>query len=104
MMMITSRRATPRAIHANHRRGAGVLGSFIDAISWGDAVERICAWASTRESRYVCVCPVHSIVTAAQLREFRDVINGADMATPDGMPVAWMLRRLGYPRQTRISG
>ena len=32
------------------------------------------------------------------------VVNEADMATPDGMPVAWMLRRLGFPGQERING
>jgi len=26
------------------------------------------------------------------------------MATPDGAPIAWMLRRLGFPDQPRISG
>jgi N-acetylglucosaminyldiphosphoundecaprenol N-acetyl-beta-D-mannosaminyltransferase len=26
------------------------------------------------------------------------------MATPDGMPIAWMLRHLGYPGQERING
>jgi UDP-N-acetyl-D-mannosaminuronic acid transferase (WecB/TagA/CpsF family) len=31
-------------------------------------------------------------------------IDGADMATPDGAPVAWMLRKLGFARQPRISG
>lgn len=28
----------------------------------------------------------------------------ADMSTPDGAPIAWMLRRLGYPAQERING
>ena len=32
------------------------------------------------------------------------MLNGADMETPDGMPVAWMLRRLGHAGQQRING
>ena len=32
------------------------------------------------------------------------MVNEADMATPDGAPVAWLLRRLGYARQQRING
>ncbi|MEO6664301.1 MAG: WecB/TagA/CpsF family glycosyltransferase [Rubrivivax sp.] len=31
-------------------------------------------------------------------------LSGADMATPDGAPIAWMLRRAGAAGQTRISG
>jgi N-acetylglucosaminyldiphosphoundecaprenol N-acetyl-beta-D-mannosaminyltransferase len=47
---------------------------------------------------------VHSVVTAAQNSEFAKALNRADMATPDGAPVAWMLRRLGSKGQQRING
>ncbi len=81
-----------------------VLGSYIDALSWDDALERINAWARRRESRYVCACNVHSLVTGSLEPAFREIINSADMALPDGMPVAWSLRKLGFPQQQRING
>ena len=31
-------------------------------------------------------------------------IEGADLATPDGAPVAWVLRRIGHRDQERING
>jgi N-acetylglucosaminyldiphosphoundecaprenol N-acetyl-beta-D-mannosaminyltransferase len=31
-------------------------------------------------------------------------VTDADLAAPDGAPVAWMLRRLGAPGQPRVSG
>lgn len=86
------------------RAGASVLGSHIDAVGWGDCLDRIFAWAARRESRYVCMCNVHSVVTARRDRAFGEVINAADLAPPDGAPVAWRLRALGYPRQQRICG
>ena len=86
------------------REGARVLGSYIDAISWNDAATRILNWAHAHESRYVCVCNVHSIVTARQDPVFADVVNKADIATPDGMPVSWTLRRKGFSGQQRING
>ncbi len=89
---------------ASHRRGAGVLGAFIDALGWDDTLARIEGWAAGRESRYVCICNAHSVVTAHRWVGHRQVINGADMATPDGAPVAWMLRRLGFAGQPRVSG
>lgn len=52
----------------------------------------------------VCICNVHSVVRAWQETEFGRVVNEADMATPDGAPVAWMLRRLGHAGQQRING
>lgn len=81
-----------------------VLGSPIDAIGVDDAVRTIATWAAARESRSVCICNVHSVVTATQDPAFAHAIAGADMATPDGAPVAWMLRRLGAAGQRRVSG
>ena len=84
--------------------GKFVLSSFISAVNWDDALNAISGWASRRDSRYICICNVHSVVTARQEVEFQKVINEADMATPDGMPVAWMLRMLGEKGQQRING
>lgn len=86
------------------RLGARVLGAFIDAVDYPVALERISGWAARRESRYVCICNVHSVVTAGQVAEFGHVVNEADMATADGAPVAWMLRKLGFAGQERING
>ncbi|WP_216821666.1 WecB/TagA/CpsF family glycosyltransferase [Uliginosibacterium sp. TH139] len=46
----------------------------------------------------------HSVVTTGQDAAFGKVIREADMATPDGAPVAWMMRKLGHPAQERING
>lgn len=81
-----------------------VLQSPIDAVDWETAVGRIRAWARNHESRYVCICNAHSVVTACQDRRFATAIEQADMATPDGAPVAWLMRRMGQQAQRRISG
>lgn len=86
------------------RDAVAVLGARIDALDWTEAVGRLVAWGARRQSRTVCICNVHSVVTAAQDPSFMAVINGADLATPDGMPVAWMLRLLGRRGQRRING
>ncbi len=86
------------------RTGTIVLDAFIDALDWPTALSRIATWAAHHESRYVCICNVHSVVSAGQDPEFGKVINEADMATPDGAPIAWMLRRIGFPTQPRING
>lgn len=86
------------------RKGMPVLGAFIDALSWGDAIRQIVAWGAARESRYICICNVHSVVTTTLDSDFKMVVNEADMVTPDGAPVAWALRKLGFPVQERING
>lgn len=86
------------------RVGSPVLSAFIDALDWVTAVERIIVWGVQHESRYVCISNVHSVVTASQNPTFSGVVTAADMATPDGAPVAWMLRCLGHLGQQRING
>jgi N-acetylglucosaminyldiphosphoundecaprenol N-acetyl-beta-D-mannosaminyltransferase len=86
------------------RTTAAILGARIDVLSWQQSVDRIAGWGQRRESRYVCACNVHSVVTASTDASFRTAINGADMATPDGMPVAWSIRALGFGKQDRING
>lgn len=84
--------------------GADVLGARINALDWRETLEVLVGWAARSESRYVCISNVHMVVTARNDRALADALNQADMATPDGAPIAWMLRRLGFDKQTRISG
>jgi N-acetylglucosaminyldiphosphoundecaprenol N-acetyl-beta-D-mannosaminyltransferase len=86
------------------RKTANVLGVSIDALDWTSVLDKLLLWARARESRYVAVCNAHVVVTAARDADYGQVINEADMAVPDGAPVAWMLRRQGFARQSRISG
>ena len=81
-----------------------VLGVPVDAISFTGAQDRLLAWGHARESRYVVLANVHVVVTASTEPDFGAVVAAADMATPDGAPVAWMLRKLGHAGQGRVSG
>jgi N-acetylglucosaminyldiphosphoundecaprenol N-acetyl-beta-D-mannosaminyltransferase len=86
------------------RRGAYVLDTHIDALSWDEVMSRVVSWGAHHQSRYVTLCNVHSVVTASQDTEFNGVLSQADLALPDGAPVAWALRREGFPQQQRING
>lgn len=86
------------------RPGQRVLGTWVDALSWDDALGQLLSWSAVRESRYVCVCNVHSVVTALRDADLRDALDGADLTVADGAPIAWAMRRLGRATQQRISG
>lgn len=81
-----------------------VIGAKISVITWEAILNILLRWSKNKESRYVCICNVHSVVTARQDSAFAKVIREADMATPDGAPVAWLMRRLGVASQERING
>ena len=38
------------------------------------------------------------------MRAFREVVNRADLVTPDGMPLVWMMRLKGLHNQQRVYG
>jgi N-acetylglucosaminyldiphosphoundecaprenol N-acetyl-beta-D-mannosaminyltransferase len=86
------------------RRTLPVLGAPIDVLDQRTAVDRIGAWAGRKQSRVVCICNAHAVVTATRDADFMRIVHEADMVTPDGAPVAWMQRRLGARCQRRVSG
>lgn len=90
--------------HVETRCQAPVLGVPVDCLDWPTAITRICTWAARRESRYVSICDAHSIVRATRDPDHAKHLGGADMVTPDGWPVAWMLRQTASPTQPRVNG
>ena len=81
-----------------------ILGTRTDSTNYSDAVTRVLAWARTHESRYVCVSNVHVTMEAYDSAEYRAIVNGADLVTPDGMPLVWALRLFGVSGATRVYG
>ncbi len=81
-----------------------ILGLRVDATSYESASSQILDWAENGETRYVCVANVHMVMEAYDDPCFREIVNSADLVTPDGMPLVWMLRGLGFPRQERVYG
>ena len=81
-----------------------ILGTRIDATSYAAATEQVLAWAGEGRSRCVCVANVHMVMECYDAPDYRKLVNGADMVTPDGMPLVWALKRLGVPGASRVYG
>jgi N-acetylglucosaminyldiphosphoundecaprenol N-acetyl-beta-D-mannosaminyltransferase len=81
-----------------------VIGTTLSTTSYSAATAAIMSWARAGENRYVCVATVQTLMEAHDSAEFSEVIRGADMVTPDGMPLVWMLRMKGHREQTRVYG
>jgi N-acetylglucosaminyldiphosphoundecaprenol N-acetyl-beta-D-mannosaminyltransferase len=79
------------------------LSGLVTVVTQEQVLARIGSWAAEGESRYICFCNVHSIVSTTQDDEFRKVVNEADMALADGKPIAWTMRLRNLP-QSRIAG
>jgi N-acetylglucosaminyldiphosphoundecaprenol N-acetyl-beta-D-mannosaminyltransferase len=81
-----------------------ILGIGVDATSYEDATARVMEWARNGESRMVCLGVVASVMEARESAMYRAALEGADLVTPDGMPLVWMLRWLGVKLATRVYG
>ena len=81
-----------------------VLGVLVTCNDWRAVMKKILLWAEQNESRSVGICNVHVCVTGYQDIEFQKLLNQNDINTPDGAPIAWLLRRKGVKGQVKISG
>ena len=81
-----------------------VLGMRVDATPYEDASRRVLRWAREGRSGYVCVATVHMTMEAFDSPAFRQVVNGADLVTPDGRPLVWALRGLGVRGASQVRG
>lgn len=81
-----------------------VIDIDVHATSYADATSRICSWAKTGESRAVYATNVHVLMEAWDSPDFRSHMNHADLVTPDGMPLVWMMRWKGQRDQQRVYG
>ena len=80
-----------------------VLGMRVDGTSYTAATALVTQWAMQGESRYVCEAPVAMVMETYDSAEYRAMINGADLVTPGGMPIVWVLRCLELRGQPRVT-
>ena len=87
-----------------------ITGTNINVTSYKEVVDLVASWlsrgnsAGEKRARYICITSVHGIVIARWDPELRNALNGADVVTPDGMPVVWALRSFGATGQQRVYG
>ncbi|MDV2996190.1 MAG: N-acetylglucosaminyldiphosphoundecaprenol N-acetyl-beta-D-mannosaminyltransferase [Chroococcidiopsis sp. SAG 2025] len=81
-----------------------VIGSPVTVAPFDRQIEMMLEWASSRASRFVCVANVHMLIEAYWHPEFHAVLARADLVTPDGMPLVWMMKLMGAQHQNRIAG
>ena len=81
-----------------------LLSLSITTGSYQNITENILALAKARVSSYTCVANVHMLVEAHKDKEFADIVNGADVVTPDGKPITWGLRLMHHQEQERVAG
>lgn len=81
-----------------------ILGVPIAPVTQEAVMQQVLDWATRGESRYVCLATVYSVMLARDRADYRAALTQADLATPDGMPLVWCLRWLGFRGAGRVAG
>lgn len=81
-----------------------VTGTGITALPFEEQIDVMISWAKERTSRVVCVANVHMLMESRWNESLQNVLEGADLITPDGMPIVWVMRSLGIKKQDRVAG
>jgi N-acetylglucosaminyldiphosphoundecaprenol N-acetyl-beta-D-mannosaminyltransferase len=81
-----------------------ILGVKVSAINLKSGVDLAMEWIEAGKPGYVCVTGVHGLVEAQRNPEFRRILNGSVINTPDGMPLTWIGRLEGFQQMNRVFG
>lgn len=81
-----------------------ILGLSVTSGPYRVFVEKIIDFATSRKSSYICVANVHMLVEAYKDKQFAELVNNADIITPDGMPLVWSFKLLYGIKQSRVAG
>jgi N-acetylglucosaminyldiphosphoundecaprenol N-acetyl-beta-D-mannosaminyltransferase len=81
-----------------------VLGVGISVLNLRTALVAIADAVSARRKGYICVTGVHGVMEAQDDAAFKNILNGAFLCTPDGMPMVWAGKLNGHRDMRRVYG
>jgi N-acetylglucosaminyldiphosphoundecaprenol N-acetyl-beta-D-mannosaminyltransferase len=81
-----------------------ILGVQISAVAMQPTLEWISRQIESRIPHYICCAPAHAIMNCVDDPSLREIYNHSGLTTPDGMPIAWLLRWYGYREVERVYG
>ncbi len=90
--------------HVAQSPRVNVLGVEVHSQQFTEAVDQLLTWARETPSRYVCTCPVYTIMRCREDRAVGEAVNQAAMVAADGMPVVWVQRWYGHRGAERVYG
>ena len=85
-------------------RKSVVLGVRVDDVTYEEALSLIEGFIREGTPHQVVTVNPEFVVAARQDKEFRRILNAADLALPDGIGIVWASHLLGRPLRERVAG
>ena len=88
----------------NIKQSKLILGQRVDYTTYKLAVDEIISFSNNQTSSYICASNVHMVIESYDNKKFQNIVNNADIITPDGMPLVWTLKLMGINKAQRVYG
>lgn len=85
-------------------RSQSILGMRVDNLTYSRITDMVLEMIGKGQRGTICVANVHMVMEAYDDPVFREMVNGANFVTADGMPLVWVQRLLGDRKVQRVYG
>src|SRR5438105_265405 len=79
-------------------------GVLVDQVDLTAATQRVAEFLNSDEPHQVVTVNLDFVSIASWNAEFRRVLNAADLAVADGMPLVWLSKLKNVPLAERVAG
>jgi len=81
-----------------------LLGVRIDNLSMQEVLEKIRGFLNDGRQHYIVTPNPEILILAQKDKEFREILNNADLSIADGVGLVRASRMLGEPLKERVTG
>ncbi len=81
-----------------------IITMEVDVINIQSSLNKVYYLAASQHGAYVCVSNVHMCMEAFDSEDFQTIVNNADLVIPDGRPLSWAQKLLGYDVAEQVRG
>lgn len=68
-------------------------GLSISCLGLDKTANRVISWASNGKKKNVFCCGLNDVVLSREKKDIKKILENGDLITPDGMPLAWKIRK-----------
>lgn len=87
-----------------HQKKANILGCQVDLLTSREVVAKIKDLIYRRRPAHIITLNAEIVYQAQTYQELKNIINNANLVTPDGIGIVWGGRHLGYDIKERVTG
>ena len=81
-----------------------ILGVRVDCVSPAETLAEIDRFVAGRTPHHIVTADASMVITARHDPVLREIIEGADLVTPDGFGILWASRQMRTPVPHKVSG